>query len=96
MPKYETAKITKRSKAIDPPTEKVLDMIFHWIYIYLRNNKNGLQKMGFSSKGEKLSCLCAMPQGKNVQRLQTVFKALMKTTINAVFLLQKIPFLCDT
>ena len=72
-------KTSKRSKAIDAPTEKFLDTISHWIYICLRNNKNGLQKWGFSSKGEKLSCLCAMPQKKNAQRLQTIFRTLMKT-----------------
>ena len=42
----------------------------------LRSNKNGLQKGGFSFKSGKHSCLCAMPQGKNVQRLQKIFSLL--------------------
>ena len=64
-------------------------MISHWIYIDLRNNKNGLQKGEFSSKGRKLLCLYAMPQGgissllstKTVRKLHTIFQTLMKTII---------------
>ena len=58
-----------------------MDAISHWIYIDLRNNKNGLQKGKFSFKDGQLSWLCAMSQGKNVQKLRTVFQAIMKTTI---------------
>ena len=49
---------------IDPPIQNFLDF---------RNNKNSLQKGGFSFKDKKLSCLCAMLQGKNDQRLRTIF-----------------------
>ena len=69
------------SKAIDPPIQKFLDTISHWIYIDLRNNKIDLSKGGFSFKDRKLSCLCAMPQGKNIQRLQTIFSLLSTKTV---------------
>ena len=61
------------SEVLDPPTQKFWDMISHRIYIDLRNNINGLQKREFSSKGGKLSCLCAMPLGKNVQSCRQFF-----------------------